>query len=77
MKELYEIIHKERQRRGISLRELETLSGVRFKAIHYAEQGKRNLSIEQADKVLKALGKTIILGETDAPKAPRQPDFTR
>jgi transcriptional regulator with XRE-family HTH domain len=63
MKNLYDVIQKQRIQQSLSLRKLSSISGVGFATIHQAEIGNRNLSIEQADRILKALGVSFVIGK--------------
>lgn len=56
------ILKKARENKGISQRELARMVGVDKRSIIYWEQGKQNISLENADKLLKALGIEITIG---------------
>lgn len=57
-----EILKKARENKEISQRELARLVGVERRSIIYWEQGKQNITLENADKLLKALGVEIKIG---------------
>lgn len=56
------LIEKERIKSNITKSKLAKMVGCTSRAIHYWENGKRSISLENADKVLKALGTTITIG---------------
>lgn len=58
---LGENIAEERKKRGMTLRELASASGVSFQNITKIENGKYNVSIDILDKLCKALGLKIDL----------------
>lgn len=60
---LIKLIKEERVRQGLSLRELARKAGVSDSAIHNWEKGRNKLTVENADKILKALGLTISIGK--------------
>lgn len=57
-----ELIEKERIKNNISKAKLAEKVGCTSRAIDYWENGKRSISFENADKIFKALGKTIAIG---------------
>ncbi|MBY7007888.1 helix-turn-helix transcriptional regulator [Clostridium botulinum] len=57
-----EIIEKERIKSNISKSKLAEKVGCTSRAIDYWENGERSISFENADKIFKALGKTITIG---------------
>ncbi|MBN1048724.1 helix-turn-helix domain-containing protein [Clostridium botulinum] len=57
-----EIIEKERIKSNISKSKLAEKVGCTSRSIDYWENGERSISFENADKILKALGKTITIG---------------
>lgn len=57
------LIREEREKQGIGVLELAKKVGVTRRAIQYWESGSRGISLENADKVLKALNISIIIGE--------------
>lgn len=61
-KEFAEILSKNRKLRGLSQRELAERTGFTVRAIQYWEKGVKNISLENADKLLKALGTEITIG---------------
>ena len=56
------ILTESRKQRNISVYRLADLSGVPKSTIFSYEQGV-SPTIERADKILKALGKTMVIGE--------------
>lgn len=56
------MIATERTKANISREKLAQAAGCTSRAIEYWENGKRKISLENADKVFKALGKTITIG---------------
>lgn len=57
------ILQNERKKKGVSQQELAKMTGFTVRAISYWETGKRNITLENADKVLKALHASIVIGE--------------
>lgn len=57
------ILREERMKQGISQQKLAVAAGVTKRAIIYWESGERTMSIENADKVFKALNVTIKIGK--------------
>ena len=57
-----ELIKTERIKNNISKVQLAEMVGCTSRAIEYWESGKRGMSLEYADKIFKALGKTITIG---------------
>lgn len=57
-----ELIRKQRNLQGITQRELAERSGFTLRSIQYWEQGKNSISLENADKLLKALGVELTIG---------------
>lgn len=60
-----ELIKKERIKQGMSQKKLAEAAGVTIRAIAYWENGQRLMSVENADKVFKALNIQVILGAQD------------
>ncbi len=56
------MIATERTKNNLSTKKLAEAVGCSSRAIEYWESGKRKISLENADKVFKALGKTLIIG---------------
>lgn len=56
------IIAKERIKSNISKAKLAEKVGCTSRAIDYWENGERSISLENADKIFKALGTTIVIG---------------
>ncbi|WP_252224616.1 MULTISPECIES: helix-turn-helix transcriptional regulator [unclassified Clostridium] len=57
-----EIIEKERINKNISKIKLAKMVGCTTRAIDYWESDKRSISLENADKIFKALGTTVTIG---------------
>ena len=57
-----EIIRKQRISQGITQRELAERSGFTLRSIQYWEKGTKSISLENADKLFKALGIEITIG---------------
>lgn len=57
-----EILRKTREYKGLSQSELARQTGVHKRSIIYWEQGTQNISLENADKLLKALGTEFKIG---------------
>lgn len=60
--DLGRIIREERIKQGLSLQELADKAGVTRRSIMYWENSGREITIVYADKVLKALGISVVLG---------------
>lgn len=56
------MIATERTKANLSTKKLAEIAGCSSRAIEYWESGKRKISLENADKIFKALGKTLIIG---------------
>ena len=59
------ILQNERKKKGISQGELARMTGFTVRAISYWENGKRKITLENADKVFKALHTSITIGDTE------------
>lgn len=57
------ILKEERIKSGYSQKRLAEAAGVTPRAIIYWESGQRQMSIENADKVFKALHTSVKIGE--------------
>lgn len=57
------LLYSELCRQGLSCQKLGKMSGVTPRLISYYAKGQRTPSIYAADKILKALGVTMVLGE--------------
>ncbi len=57
------IIKEARRKQGMTQSDLAEAVGVTKRAVIYWEGGKRNISLEYADKVFKALHMSIQIGE--------------
>ena len=62
--EFSQLLLKTRQEKEISQRELSRRTGFTTRAIQYWETEQRQISLENADKLLKALGVEIKIGGT-------------
>lgn len=56
------IISEERTKANLSRKKLATLAGCTERAIIYWENGTRSISLENADKIFRALGKPLTIG---------------
>ncbi|MFT8352805.1 helix-turn-helix transcriptional regulator [Clostridium saccharoperbutylacetonicum] len=56
------MISRERTKANLSTKKLAEVAGCSSRAIEYWESGKRKISLENADKIFKALGKTLTIG---------------
>lgn len=61
--EFGKILKEERIKRGLSQKKLAEAAGVTARAIIYWESGQRQMNIENADKLFKALHTSIKIGE--------------
>lgn len=57
------ILKNERQKLGMSVEQFAQMTGITKRAIYYWESGERIMSIENADKVFKALGVSVVIGK--------------
>ncbi len=62
MLNLGEMVKKERINLGLSQQKLADEAGVTKRAINYWEAGKKNMSVESADKVFRVLHMSITIG---------------
>lgn len=62
VKEFSKILRENRKQRGISQSELAKKAGFTKRAIQYWEKGEKSISLENADKLFKALGVQITIG---------------
>ena len=62
---LGKIMKNERMKQGISQRKLAELAGVTERAISLWETGNREMRVSSADKVFRALGVSVVIGEQD------------
>lgn len=60
---LGKFLKEKRLENGMSQQKLADVAGVTKRAIVYWENGKKNMSVESADKVFKALHTSVIIGE--------------
>ena len=63
--EFAEILLKSRKQKGFSQSELAKKSGFTKRAFQYWEKGKMRISLENADRLLTALGVEIKIGKTE------------
>lgn len=57
-----EYLREQRIRRGLSHEKLAKAAGVSKRSLIYWEKGEKDISLENADKVLKALGVSLTIG---------------
>lgn len=62
IKEFSKFLRESRKQKGFSQSELARKSGFTRRAIQYWEKGEKSISLENADKLLKALGVQITIG---------------
>lgn len=60
--EIQQKIREERIKQGISIRKLAKMVGCTDRAIVYWEKGEREITVNMADKLLKALGISMDIG---------------
>ena len=56
------ILQSARKQRGVSQRKLAEMTGFTVRVISYWETGRHEISLKNADKVLKALGTMMVIG---------------
>jgi transcriptional regulator with XRE-family HTH domain len=56
------IVRDERERQGLSVRELERKSNVSYQTIYHWEHSTHGATIDSAHLVLKALGVEVVIG---------------
>ena len=56
-------LKESRKRQNLTQQQLADMAGVTRRAIVYWENGKKEMSVESADKVFKALHVSIVIGE--------------
>lgn len=61
--DLGKLLKEERQKQKLSQQTLAQKAGVTKRAIIYWENGERKMSVDNADKVFKALHVSITIGE--------------
>ena len=64
--QIFLLIDEGRNKQGMSKAELAQLIGCTQRAIRYWERGERSISLDMADKALKALGLSATIGKDDA-----------
>lgn len=57
-----ELIREERMKQKMSQKQLAEAAGVTTRAVVYWENGQRQISLENADKVFKALNVKVTIG---------------
>lgn len=57
------MISTQRIKNNLSREKLAQKVGCTSRAIEYWESGKRNISLDNADKIFKALGATLTIGD--------------
>lgn len=63
MRRFARILQDERKKKGISQEKLAKMIGVTERTISYWETGKRKMTLENADKVFKALNVSVVIGK--------------
>lgn len=62
MNYVVQIIKNEREKKGISQRQLGLKAGCSGRAIAYWESGQREISLKMADKLLEVLDISVLIG---------------
>lgn len=60
--ELGKILKEKRLAKGMTQADLANKAGVTIRAVTYWENGKKQMSVDSADRVFRALGEQLILG---------------
>lgn len=66
--QIFSFINAKREEQGISKKEFTKMIGCTQRAFRYWELGERRISIDTADKALKALGVSAVIGVEDIKK---------
>lgn len=66
IKEFSKFLRESRKQKGFSQSELAKESGFTKRAIQYWEKGKKSISLENADRLLTALGVEIKIGKIES-----------
>lgn len=66
IKEFSKFLRESRKQKGFSQSELAKKSGFTKRAIQYWEKGKKSISLENADRLLTALGVEIKIGKIES-----------
>lgn len=61
-KKLNEMLKEERERQGMTRKELAEKAGVTDRAVTYWESGKWHMNLESADRVFRVLGMCVTIG---------------
>ena len=56
------MLMEERERKGMTRKELAGKAGVTERAVDYWESGKRHMTLLSAEKIFKALGLSVTIG---------------
>ena len=67
-KRLSQIIRKAREEQGLTLKQLSEKSGFTVRAIQYWESSAKNITLENTDRLLKALNIKITIGRQEGNK---------
>lgn len=59
------LIKEERKKQGITIAELAKKAQVTRRAIYYWESGERGITVDCADRILKVLNISVLLGGTN------------
>lgn len=63
--QLGEHLRKTRVTKGMTQAELAQKAGVTIRSITYWENGKKHMTVESADRVFRALGESLTIGEAN------------
>lgn len=56
------LLEGERERQGMTRKELAEKAGVTERAVNYWESGKRHMTLSSADRIFMALGISVTIG---------------
>lgn len=63
--EIARIIKKERIKQGYPIRQFAKSMGCTPRAISFWDKGERNITLDMADKALKVLGLSVVIGKEE------------
>jgi len=63
--EIARIIRKERIKQDYSIRQFAESMGCTSRAISFWDKGERNITLDMADKALKVLGLSVVIGKEE------------
>lgn len=74
-KSLSQIIRRSREEQGMTLKQLADKTGFTVRAIQYWEASAKNISLENADRLLKVLNVNITIGSQEEKHEQRTKNF--